>query len=96
MWTPQKAANGSQNGSALGWSTDKEAGVASVGHGGSQQGTSTSILLAPDERAGMLVFINLDDVNASALARDLLKIVLGESRGDRGSPSPRPPGTPRQ
>ncbi len=76
MWTPQKAADGSQSGYALGWSTGKKAGVADVGHGGAQQGTRTFILLAPDQRAGVVVLINMDDVNASALATELLKIIL--------------------
>ena len=84
MWTPQKAADGSENGYALGWSTGKEVGVADVGHGGSQQGTSTFMLLAPAPRAGVVVLINMDGVNASALAAELLKIVLGAPLGDHG------------
>ncbi len=76
MWALQKTAGGSENGYALGWGTGKEAGIATVGHGGAQQGTSTSILLAPDQRAGVVVLVNMDDVRASALATELLKIVL--------------------
>lgn len=76
MWTPQKLADGSPNDYALGWGTGKDAGMATVGHGGGQQGTSTFIMLAPEPRAGAVVLINMDNVDASALATQLLKIIL--------------------
>ena len=76
MWTPQKAADGSQNGYALGWGTQKKYGFALVEHTGSQQGTSTSIILVPERRAGVVVLINMDGVNAAALSTEILKIVL--------------------
>ena len=77
MWTPQKAADGSQNDYALGWGTGKGLGVPDVGHGGGQQGTSTFLMLAPEQRDGVVVLINMDSVDASALATELMKIVLG-------------------
>src|SRR6266851_5693926 len=77
MWTPQKLADGSPNDYALGWGTSKDAGMATVGHGGGQQGTSTFIMLAPEPRAGVVVLINMDNVDASALATQLLRIILG-------------------
>jgi len=77
MWTPQKTADGSKNDYALGWSTGKELGVADVGHGGGQQGTSTFIMLMPERRAGVVVLSNMDGVDVSSLATGLLKIVLG-------------------
>ena len=76
MWTPQKAADGSQNGYVLGWGTQKKFGLALVEHTGSQQGTSTSIILAPERRAGIVVLINMDGVNAAALSTEILKIAL--------------------
>lgn len=78
MWTPQKAADGSTTGYALGWGVSQEAGVQAAGHGGGQQGTSTYILLAPEQRAGVVVLINMDSVDAHALAVELMKIVLGQ------------------
>jgi serine beta-lactamase-like protein LACTB, mitochondrial len=75
MWTPQKAADGSQNGYALGWGTQKKYGLALMEHTGSQQGTSTSIILAPDRRAGIVVLANMDGVDAAALSTEILKIV---------------------
>jgi hypothetical protein len=34
MWTPQKAADSSRNGYALGWGTQKKYGLALAGHAG--------------------------------------------------------------
>jgi len=76
MWTPQKAADGSQNGYALGWGTQKKYGLALVEHTGGQQGTSTSIILAPERHAGIVVLANMDNVDSAALSTDILKIVL--------------------
>jgi serine beta-lactamase-like protein LACTB len=76
MWTPQKAADGSQNGYALGWGTSTESGVKLVAHTGGQQGTSTSIVLAPERNAGVVVLANLDGVDVQALSTEILKILL--------------------
>jgi CubicO group peptidase (beta-lactamase class C family) len=76
MWTPQKAADGSQNGYALGWGTTKKYGLALVEHTGSQQGASTSFILVPERNAGIVVLANMDGVDAAALSTEMLKIVL--------------------
>jgi serine beta-lactamase-like protein LACTB, mitochondrial len=76
MWTPQKVADGSQNDYALGWGTQKKYGLALVEHTGGQQGTSTSIILAPERRAGIVVLANMDGVNSAELSTEILKIVL--------------------
>jgi serine beta-lactamase-like protein LACTB, mitochondrial len=76
MWTPQKTADGSQNDYALGWGTQKKYGLALVEHTGGQQGTSTSIILAPERRAGIVVLANMDNVDSAALSTEILKIVL--------------------
>lgn len=76
MWTPQKAADGSQNGYALGWGTQKKYGLALVEHTGGQQGTSTSIILAPERRAGIVVLANMDNVDSAALSTEILKIMF--------------------
>jgi len=77
MWTPQKPSDGSADVYGLGWGTGSMSGVLRVGHSGAQQGCSTSIILAPDKGAGVVVLINMDDVDASGLAAELLRIVLG-------------------
>jgi serine beta-lactamase-like protein LACTB, mitochondrial len=77
MWSRQKLADGSQSDYALGWSTGKDAGLATFGHLGGQQGTSTLILIAPEQRAGVVVLVNMDNVEVSALGTELLKIIVG-------------------
>jgi CubicO group peptidase (beta-lactamase class C family) len=82
MWTPQhgatpEVADEGHSGYGLGWGMGNSAGVPDVGHGGGQQGTSTFIMLAPKQKAGVVVLINLDGVDSSALATDLIKILLG-------------------
>ncbi len=76
MWTPQKAADGSRNGYALGWGTHTKYGLALVEHTGGQQGTSTSMILVPERRAGVIVLANMDNVDAAALSTEILKIAL--------------------
>lgn len=78
MWTPQKPSDGlGRMVYGLGWQAGTTGGEGDVGHGGSQQGTSTMILIVPDARAGVLVLTNSDSVGASELASQLLAIVLG-------------------
>jgi len=80
MWTSQKTSDGKETGYALGWGTGKDLGVLDVGHGGGQQGTSTFIMMIPERRAGVVVLINLDGADSSALATDLMKILLGAAK----------------
>ena len=78
MWTPQKLADGSKSDYALGWGTGTSVGVFDVGHGGGQQGTSTFFMIVPERENGVVVLINMDGADSSALARDLMKIVLAD------------------
>jgi CubicO group peptidase (beta-lactamase class C family) len=77
MWTPLKTSDGSANTYALGWGWGKQNDneVAGVGHTGGQQGTSTAIVIAPDERAGVVVLINMEGQEAGDLAREILNII---------------------
>jgi serine beta-lactamase-like protein LACTB, mitochondrial len=77
MWTPLKPTDGKEDRYALGWGTENELGILDVGHGGGQQGTSTFFMIVPERRAGVVVLINLDGGNASDLATELMKIVIG-------------------
>ena len=76
MWTPQKAADGTQNGYALGWGSGTKFGLKTITHTGGQQGTSTAFLLVPERNAGVVVLANLDGVDAEKLCADILSIVL--------------------
>jgi serine beta-lactamase-like protein LACTB, mitochondrial len=76
MWTALKPSDGSEDSYGLGWDTSAENGVRVVEHSGGQQGTSTNIMLAPDQRAGVVVLINIEGAPAGDLSKELLKIVL--------------------
>jgi serine beta-lactamase-like protein LACTB, mitochondrial len=77
MWTPQKTTDGKATRYALGWFTSQIGDRAMVEHTGGQQGTSTVIIIAPEQNDGVVVLINLEDVDAGALGTALIKIVLG-------------------
>jgi serine beta-lactamase-like protein LACTB len=78
MWTQPMPSDGlGRMAYGLGWQFGVIDGVRDAGHGGSQQGTSTAILIAPDARAGVVVLANSDGTDASGLATHLLRIVLG-------------------
>jgi serine beta-lactamase-like protein LACTB, mitochondrial len=79
MWTPLKPSDGSKDGYGLGWGNSDDDGVASIGHNGGQQGTSTAFILAPAQRAGVVVLTNMEGADASSLAHEILKILVGTS-----------------
>ncbi len=76
MFTPFK------DGYAYGWAiTPPEkapSGKRQVGHGGGINGFSTMITRVPDDRLVVIVLGNVDNVNTSAIARDLTAIVYGK------------------
>ncbi len=78
MWTPLIPSNDKKGEDryGLGWGTGHDLGLLDVGHGGGQQGTSTSFMIVPERRAGVVVLINLDGADASKLATELMKILL--------------------
>jgi len=48
-----------------------------VGHSGGQQGTSTDFLIVPEQRAGVVVLTNMEEINPNQLSKEILKILLG-------------------
>jgi serine beta-lactamase-like protein LACTB, mitochondrial len=76
MWTPLKMANGKTSGYALGWGTFHEGGTLFVEHSGGQQGTSTDFVIAPAQRAGIVVLSNLEESPTPTLAKTLTRILL--------------------
>jgi CubicO group peptidase (beta-lactamase class C family) len=76
MWTVAQPAEGKPNHYALGWFIADKFGVHTAGHSGGQQGTDTDFVIAPDRNIGTVVLANMDNVNASALADSVLKIIL--------------------
>jgi len=77
MWTPLKPSDGSKDTYGLGWGVGDEDGLKVVGHSGGQQGTSTDFLIAPDERAGVVVLTNMEDLDLNSLSGEILKILVG-------------------
>jgi len=77
MWTPLKPANGSKDNYGLGWGKGDEAGLTTYGHNGGQQGTSTTFLVAPEQRVGVVVLTNMEGADAESLGKEILKIVAG-------------------
>jgi serine beta-lactamase-like protein LACTB len=80
MWASQKTSDGKETGYALGWGTSTDLGVRFVAHAGGQQGTSTIIMIVPERRVGVVVLMNIDGADSSALATDLMKILIGAAK----------------
>jgi serine beta-lactamase-like protein LACTB, mitochondrial len=79
MWTPLKPSDGGEDTYGLGWSGGNDAGIATEGHSGGQQGTTTQILVAPQPRVAVVVLANMEHVDTGALAREILTILTGTS-----------------
>lgn len=78
MWTQQIPTDGlGRMAYGLGWQIGTTDRVKVVGHGGSQQGASAMLLIAPEARAAVAVLTNSDGVDAPGLSVRLLKIALG-------------------
>jgi serine beta-lactamase-like protein LACTB, mitochondrial len=80
MWTPLKPSDGSKDGYGLGWGNGDDDGIATVGHTGGQQGTSTAFTIAPAQRDGVVVLTNMEGADASGLAHEILKVLVGTAR----------------
>jgi serine beta-lactamase-like protein LACTB, mitochondrial len=79
MWTPLKPSDGSKDSYGLGWGVGDEGGIHVVGHDGGQQGTSTDFDIVPDQRAGVVVLVNMDELDLDKLTTEILKILLGST-----------------
>ncbi len=83
MWASQKTSDGKLTHYGLGWGVGTMESLADVSHGGSQQGTSTFVMIVPEKRAGAVVLINMENADAGALATELMKIALGLPADDQ-------------
>lgn len=77
MWTPLKPSDGSKDAYGLGWGASDEGGITAIGHTGGQQGTSTAFLIAPAQRAGVVVLANMEGTSPNDLAVEILKVLVG-------------------
>jgi serine beta-lactamase-like protein LACTB len=76
MWTPQKATNDPSDDYGYGFGITVLDGMKVVSHSGGQQGTSTNLLIVPDKNLAVIVLINTDGVDATALSKDIMQEVL--------------------
>jgi serine beta-lactamase-like protein LACTB, mitochondrial len=79
MWTSLKTSDGKTTGYGLGWGTGDEGGIRHVGHDGGQQGTTTTMFIAPDQRVGVVVLANMESVDTHSLSLEILKIMVGSN-----------------
>jgi serine beta-lactamase-like protein LACTB, mitochondrial len=77
MWTALTPTEGKPNGYALGWGNGDHDGIATIGHNGGQQGTSTTFILAPAQKTGVVVLTNMESIDSNELAVEILKVVVG-------------------
>jgi serine beta-lactamase-like protein LACTB len=76
LWTAQKTTDGKATEYGLGWGVSQKFELNLYSHTGGQQGTSTSIVLAPEKSAGIVVLANMDGVDAHGLSLQILRIAL--------------------
>ena len=75
MFLLLKPSDGSKDAYGLGWGNENEGGIASVGHNGGLQSTSTAFTIAPTQKAGVVVLTNMEGADASDLAQEILKVL---------------------
>jgi len=76
MWTPQKASADPSDRYGYGFGISDLDGMKIVSHNGGQQGTSTCLLIAPGKNLAVIVLINTDGVDATALSKQILHELL--------------------
>ncbi len=79
MWTPLKPSDGSKDDYGLGWGSRDKNGIVAVGHTGGQQGTNTAFMIAPVQRAGVVVLTNMEDTGPDDLAEQILEVLVGST-----------------
>lgn len=76
MWTPVATSDGKPQTYALGWQVTLVQDKLRVSHSGSQPGTSTSLVLYPDEKLAVAVFCNLENAPAVAFSNEIAVQVM--------------------
>jgi CubicO group peptidase (beta-lactamase class C family) len=80
LFTAQKTSDGKRVGYGLGWALESVNGRPAVGHSGGQQGTSTMLLMLPQEGHVVAVMCNLDGAGAGNLAREIMKLFVEQEK----------------
>lgn len=71
MWTSQKTPDGKATNYGFGWGVGESSEQKVVSHSGGQAGTSTFLLLWPEEGKAIAVMCNLQGASLSGLARQI-------------------------
>lgn len=79
MWTEQQTTTGKKTGYGLGWSVRKRDGRKVVAHTGSQAGTSTVLILYPDQYISVALMCNLQKVRLTDVAHAIANVLLPTS-----------------
>ena len=76
MWTTQKTKDGKDTHYGLGWGKADLDGETIYAHSGDQPGTRTSLFVIPSRKMAFAVMINMEDVDAPELNRNIGKLVV--------------------
>jgi serine beta-lactamase-like protein LACTB, mitochondrial len=76
MFTTQTTRDGRPTGYGMGWSTGRKDGRRFVAHSGSQQGTSTYLILYPPRGVSITVMENRENARAAALAEQIATVLF--------------------
>jgi CubicO group peptidase (beta-lactamase class C family) len=76
MWTSQKTSDGKETRYGLGWGLADLDGIRIFAHTGGQQGTSTSLLAMPSRDYAAAVMINMEEIDAAEINRELSSLVI--------------------
>ncbi|MBX3464161.1 MAG: beta-lactamase family protein [Planctomycetes bacterium] len=76
MFAPQALRDGTRTDYGLGFTTGRQDGRRTVGHGGAQSRVSTVLHMLPDDGVVVVLLCNLEGVRLAPLARELAALAL--------------------
>jgi CubicO group peptidase (beta-lactamase class C family) len=76
MWTTQKTKDGKDTNYGMGWGKADLDGETIYAHSGGQPGTRTSLFLIPTRKMAFAVMINMENVDAPELNRNIGRLVV--------------------
>jgi serine beta-lactamase-like protein LACTB, mitochondrial len=76
MWTTQKTKDGKDTHYGMGWGKADLDGETIYAHSGDQPGTRTSVFVIPARKMAFAVMINMENVDAPELNRNIGKLVV--------------------
>lgn len=78
MWASQRTSSGKATGYGLGWRVSNRNGRKQVWHTGGQSGTSTVLVVFPDERVSVAIMSNLQSSSPFSVATKIADIVVAD------------------